>query len=409
MNIHMRRFILSVILLVLLGQPSLLSAQTDKTKTDWSVAIVEATMKRLPTPKDMGVWNYPRGLYLYSQYLVYKRTRDPRYLKYIKDWVDSHVDENGVITNINPRGEKVEVRFDSLDNMMPGNLLLAMYQETKDNRYKLAAERIRIRFSGYPRTTDGGFWHAAYRTRESQLWGDGVFMSMPFLIRYGSIFGDEKYADNEAAKQLLVYASHLNDPKTGLMFHAYDESGKATWTDKQTKHSPEIWCRAMGWFGMTIVEVLELIPKDHPSRPKLIAQLNQLIKAWSNFQDKKTGLWYQVVDKGSDPANWLETSSSSMYTFTIARAVDRGYVDKSYLKVAKLGYAGVLTKISIGPDGGPNLIDICEGTNVADLPYYFARKRLTNDLHGLGAFLIMNEKFMNHSLKGSTRSFWKRG
>lgn len=406
MNIHLRKFVLSLVLLVLPGQLSSIAAQTDKTKTDWSVAVVEATMKRLPTPRDMGIWNYPRGLYLYSQYLVYKRTKDPRYLKYIKDWVDSHVDENGVMTNLNPRGEKVEVRFDGLDNMMPGNLLLCLYQETKDNRYKLAAERIRARFSVYPRTTDGGFWHAAYRTREWQLWGDGVFMSMPFLIRYGSIFRDEKYADDEAAKQLLVYASHLNDPKTGLMFHAYDESGKSTWANKETKQSPEIWCRAMGWFGMTIIEVLELLPKDHPSRPKLIAQLDQLIKAWSNFQDKKTGLWYQVVNKGSDPANWLETSSSSMYTFVIARAVERGYVNKSYLSVAKQGYAGVLTKISLGSDGLPNLVDICEGTNVADLPYYFARKRLTNDLHGLGAFLIMNEKFMNQSLKGSTRSFW---
>jgi unsaturated rhamnogalacturonyl hydrolase len=95
-----------------------------------------------------------------------------------------------------------------------------------------------------------------------------------------------------------------------------------------------------------------------------------------------------------------------MYTYVIARAVDRGFVDKSYLNVAKRGYAGVLSKISLGSDGTPNLIDVCEGTNVADLPYYFARKRLTNDLHGLGAFLIMNEKFMNKSLKGSSRSFW---
>ena len=155
------------------------------------------------------------------------------------------------------------------------------------------------------------------------------------------------------------------------------------------------------------MELLEILPKDHPARPKLIAQVNQLVKAWSNYQDKNTGLWYQIVDKGQDPANWLETSSSSMYTYTIARAVDRGYVDKSYLKVAKSGYAGVLTKISLGSDGTPNLIDICEGTNVADLAYYFGRKRLTNDLHGLGAFLIMNEAFMNKALKGSSRSFWQ--
>jgi unsaturated rhamnogalacturonyl hydrolase len=163
----------------------------------------------------------------------------------------------------------------------------------------------------------------------------------------------------------------------------------------------------MGWFGMTLIEVLELLPKNHPSRPKLIAQLNQLVKAWANYQDKKTGLWYQVVDKGQDPANWLETSSSSMYTYVSSMAAERGYVAKSYANVAKNGYAGVLTRISLGPDGLTNIIDICEGTNVADLAYYFGRKRATNDFHGLGAFLIMNEKFMNKTLKGSSRSFWE--
>jgi len=290
---------------------------------------------------------------------------------------------------------------------MPGNLLLLVYQETKDPKYKLAAERIRQRFDTYPRTKDGGFWHATSKSREWQLWGDGVFMSMPFLVRYGSLFGDSKYTIDEATKQLVIYASHLNDPKTGLMFHAYDESGQATWAGKETKHSPEIWCRAMGWFGMTLIEVLELLPKDHPSRPKLIAQLQQLVKAWARYQDQKTGLWYQVIDKGQDPANWVETSSSSMYTYVTAMAVDRGYVSKNYESVAKRGYAGVLTKISLDSDGMTNLIDICEGTNVADLAYYYGRKRLTNDLHGLGAFLIMNEKFMNKKLKGSSRSFWQ--
>ena len=96
-----------------------------------------------------------------------------------------------------------------------------------------------------------------------------------------------------------------------------------------------------------------------------------------------------------------------MYTFTIARAVERGYVDKRYLETAKRGLAGVLTRISLDADGMSNLTGICEGTNVADLPYYYARKRLTNDLHGLGAFLIMNEKFMNKTLKGSSRSLWQ--
>ena len=370
--------------------------------------MVNSTMARYPTPKDLGSWGYAKSLYLYGQYLVYKRTRDPRYLKYIKDWVDYHVDESGVVRSANAQGEVREIKFDNLDSMLPGNLLLILHQETREPKYKLAADRIRKRFETYPRTKDGGFWHATGKSREWQLWGDGVFMSMPFLVRYGVMFDDSKYANDEATKQLTVYASHLNDPKTGLMFHAYDESGQSTWADKETKHSAEIWCRAMGWFGMTLIEVLDLLPRNHPQRPKLIAQVNQLVKAWANFQDKKTGLWYQVVNRGDHPENWLETSSSSMYTYVIAAAIDRGYVSRSYLDAAKKGYAGVMTKLTLGrEDGQTYLADICEGTNVADLAYYFARKRNVNDFHGLGAFLIMNEKFMNKRLKGSSRSLWQ--
>jgi len=377
-------------------------------KADLSVSMVESTMKRYPTAKDLGSWGYAKSLYLYGQYLTYKRTRDPRYLKYIKDWIDMHVDEQGVVRSTNAQGEVREITFDNLDSMLPGNLLLLLYQETKDPKYKLAADRIRKRFDTYPRTKDGGFWHATGKSRESQLWGDGVFMSMPFLVRYGSMFGDSKYANDEAVLQLLTYNQHLNDPFTGLMFHAYDESGQSTWADKETKHSAEKWCRAMGWFGMTLIEVLELLPRNHPMRQLLVGQVTLMVKAWARYQDEKTGLWYQIVDKGDNPNNWLETSSSSMYTYVISMAVDRGYVPKKYGESARRGYDGVLTKITLGrEDGQTYLADICEGTNVADLTYYLARKRNVNDFHGLGAFLIMNEKFMNPALRGSSRTLFQ--
>jgi unsaturated rhamnogalacturonyl hydrolase len=368
------------------------AAPVKRDSTDWSVRMVESTMKRYPTAKDLGSWGYAKSLFLWGEYLVWQRTHDPRYLQYIKDWVDSHVDANGTVTNTSADGKITEIKFENLDSMLPGNLMLALYQETKDPKYKLAAEKIRKRFDTYPRTSDGGFWHANSKSREWQLWGDGVFMSMTFLIRYGKLLGDSTYANNETTKQLITYATHLNDPKTGLMFHAYDESGASTWIEPGTKHSKFIWCRAMGWFGMTLIETLEILPKNHPQRSQLISQLAQLVKAWANYQDKNTGLWYQIVDKGDLPDNWLETSSSSMYSYVTAIAAQRGYVNKSYLNVARKGYAGVLTKVSLGSDGMTNLVDICEGTNVADLAYYLGRKRSTNDFHGLGAFLIMNER-----------------
>ena len=383
---------IQLLLFFLVSHSSINATPAKRNSTDWSVAMVESTMKRYPTAKDLGSWGYAKSLFLWGEYLVWQRTHDRRYLQYIKDWVDSHVDANGTVTNTSADGKVTEIKFENLDSMLPGNLMLVLYHETKDPKYKLAAEKIRKRFDTYPRTSDGGFWHANSKSREWQLWGDGVFMSMTFLIRYGKLFDDSTYANNEASKQLITYASHLNDPNTGLMFHAYDESGASTWIEPGTKHSKFIWCRAMGWFGMTLIETLEILPKNHPQRSQLIAQVAQLVKAWAKYQDKNTGLWYQIVDKGDLPDNWLETSSSSMYSYVTAIAAQRGYVDKSYLKVARKGYAGVLTKISLEPDGMTNLIDICEGTNVADLAYYLGRKRSTNDFHGLGAFLIMNER-----------------
>jgi unsaturated rhamnogalacturonyl hydrolase len=144
--------------------------------------------------------------------------------------------------------------------------------------------------------------------------------------------------------------------------------------------------------GMALVEVLELLPRDHPQRAALIAQVRQFAAACEKYQDPATGLWYQVVDKGNLPENWLETSSSCMYTHTLSRAIERGYIAKSYAKASKKGYSGVLTKLSRDENGFAHIADICEGTNVGDLNFYLARPRSTDDFHGLGAFLIMNEQ-----------------
>ncbi len=383
-----------VLTFIMLVQGCLLVAQSDppsppqKTAAasapqDWSKALVDSTLTRYPDPRTFGGWGYARSLYLFGQYLLYKRTHETRYLDYIKAWVDTHIDENG----------KLDREINALDYILPANLVLILYNETHEPKYKLAADIFRHRFDDYPRTTDGGFWHATVESRRSQLWADGIFMGMPFLVRYGLTFGDIRYANDEAVKQILVYYSHLKDSKLGLFYHAYDESGAQKWADPQTHHSPYFWCRAIGWFGMATVDILDVLPKNHPERGKLIEIIQHLVKDLARFQDTKTGLWYQIVDKTTDPNNWLETSSSSMYAYIIDVATKRGYVSKKYRRIAERGYRGVMSKISIGDDGLTNLADICEGTNVSDLAYYYGRKRNVNDFHGLGAFLIMNEEF----------------
>src|SRR5260370_22440756 len=137
--------------------------------------------------------------------------------------------------------------------MWPGTLLLILDKEPKQEKHKLAADSIRKTFDTYPRTKDGAFWHANTPSRQWQNWADGVFMSLPFLVRYGQMFGDGKYANEEAVKQLLLYYKHLNDPATGLLYHAYDESGAAPWADPVTHRSAYFWCRAIGWYAMALI------------------------------------------------------------------------------------------------------------------------------------------------------------
>ncbi|GAA1713638.1 glycoside hydrolase family 88 protein [Fodinicola feengrottensis] len=334
------------------------------------------------TPSTIGGWSYPVGLYLYGQYLVYQRTHNARYLSYIKSWVDRFVDASG---NINQS-------FDSLDSMMAGRLLVIMYEETGQARYRTAAAKIRKRLTTYPRTSDGGFWHATASSRAHQLWADGAFMLNPFLAEYGREFGDSAYTNDETTKQLLVYGTHLQ-VANGLLQHAYDESKTQSWADPRTGLAPEQWCRAIGWYAMATVNILDIVPATQPRRAQLLTILGNLAAGMERYQDPATGRWFQVVNKGTRAGNWTETSCSSMFSYTLSRAAQQGYIDPHYTAVAQRGYQGVLGKISLGSDGRTNLTDISIGTNVGDYAYYIARTKATNDFHGLGAFLIMSEQF----------------
>jgi unsaturated rhamnogalacturonyl hydrolase len=360
--------------------PASVPAHRPAAAPDWSAAVVDSTMARY-TPSAIGGWSYPVGLYLYGQYLTYKRTHDARYLTYIRNYVDRFVKSDGSI------GQS----FNSLDSMQAGRLLVILHHETGQDRYRKAAKKIVDRLTTYPRIADGGFWHADSSSRAHQLWSDGVYMVNPFLVEYGREFGDSAHTDDEAAQQLYVYGRHLQ-VANGLLKHAYDESKSASWADPQTGLAPEHWCRAVGWYSMAVVNVLDAIPANHPRRTQLLDIFRKLAAGLERYQDPATGRWFQVIDKGGRSDNWTETSCSSMFTYALSRGVQQGYLDPHYTAVARRGYQGVLAKLSVGSDGRTDLADVSVGTNVGDYAYYVARTRAVNDFHGLGAFLIMNEQ-----------------
>ncbi|MBD0734764.1 glycosyl hydrolase [Streptomyces sp. CBMA29] len=361
---------------------------SDPQSTDWANALVDSTMQRY-TPATVGGWSYPVALYLMGQYQVAQHTADPArraaLIAYIKAWADRFVDASG----------HIDITFNSLDSMMPGQVMIALYRETGESKYGLAAKQIHDRLlpgAGYPTTSDGGFWHANSADRANQLWSDGTFMADPFMAQYGKYIGDSAQSYDIAAKQLVVYASHLQQAN-GLLKHAYDASRTATWSDPNSGLSSEYWCRAVGWYGVAATEILDLIPADHPLRAQLTATVRNLVRGIAAYQDPASGRWFQVVDKGSSAGNWTETSCSAMFTLTADAAIKRGYVPAAtYQATVDAGKRGELDRISLHSDGLTYLTSISVGTNVGDYAYYIARSQATNDFHGLGAFLYFSEE-----------------
>jgi rhamnogalacturonyl hydrolase YesR len=204
------------------------------------------------------------------------------------------------------------------------------------------------------------------------LWADDLYMSVPFLARMGKLTGERKYFDF-AIQQVQNFNRYLYDSTTGLYFHCY-------YSD-EAMNGVGRWGRCNGWLALAQTELLNSLPEGDPRRPELIRLLLRQIKGFSRYQDS-SGLWHQVLDR---PDSYLESSVTAMFVYTVAHAVNQGWIDKSYITIAQNGWEGLGRKVT--PAG--ELQDVCIGTNIAeDIRFYYTRPRETNDTHGLGAFLL---------------------
>jgi unsaturated rhamnogalacturonyl hydrolase len=219
------------------------------------------------------------------------------------------------------------------------------------------------------------------------MWLDGLFMAGPFALMYQQAF-HEHGLDEMVLFQEKLMRKNMKDTKTGLLYHAYDESRSMPWANSKTGCSPEFWGRSVGWYGTALIDILDLLPEDHLGRGELIQSLQSLIESLVKYQDSQSGLWYQIVDKGKEEDNWLESSCSSLFIYTIARAVEKGYVGEDLLEVAVRGYHGLLQHMIDVEGEKLTMKGICIGTSAGVYDYYVSRPVSENDLHGVGAFIL---------------------
>ena len=370
--------------------------KTEKTATElkWSERMLISEMKRFPEswmldfhkkPK----WSYPNGLVLMAAKRVYDETQKEEYFNYIYSYPD---------TMVNSKGEILTYSFDkaNLDMLKSGDVLLYLYDKTKEERFLKAIQTLRKQIDMQPRTTDGGFWHKKRYTH--QMWLDGLFMAEPFYAKYTAMFskGDEATkAYDDIVHQFDLIQKHTKDPVTGLLYHGWDESKEQAWANKETGTSPNFWSRAMGWYGMAIVDVLDNFPENHPGRERLIAYLNEFSEALVKVQDQKTGLWYQVLDQGNRDGNYLEATGSSMFAYAFAKGANKGYLPKKYKNIALKAYNGILNNLISVENGVVNLNQCCAVAGLGGNPYrdgsyeYYVNEQIrSNDPKGTGAFIL---------------------
>ncbi|HSK11702.1 MAG TPA: glycoside hydrolase family 88 protein [Phnomibacter sp.] len=332
-------------------------------------------------------WSYDLGVILKGFEGIWLATGDAAYFDYIQKMIDFYVKDNGTIQPYN----KDEYNIDHVNN---GKLLLTLYRVTGKEKYRKAAEHLRDQLRTHPRTKEGGFWHK--KIYPYQMWLDGLYMGAPFYAEYAMLFGEDTVF-NDVANQFVWMEKHARDPKTGLLYHAWDESREQQWANKETGRSPHFWARAMGWYADAIVDALDYFPAGHARRKELTGILHRLVNALEEQQHPQTGLWYDVLnyDGPGKEKNYFEASAACQYVYAIAKGVRLGYLPAAKLSVATKGWEGIRKQFIKVENGKTNLHGTVKVSGLGGRPYrdgsfeyYMSEPVIVNDPKGLGAFLL---------------------
>lgn len=317
---------------------------------------------------------------------MFELTGEQKYYDFIEDNLEQYITEEGTI-------KTYKYTDFNLDKISPGRALLYLYETTCEPKYKIAADTLRKQLQNQPRTENGGFWHK--KRYPYQMWLDGLFMAEPFYALYTKEFENGKNYDDIVHQFANVY-KHTVDENTGLLYHAWNENKEQKWADPETGKAPNVWGRAIGWYMMALVDVLDILPKDYQQRDTLVSILQNVSKALLNYRDEETGLWYQIIDQGDREGNYLESSCSAMFTYAFAKGANQGYLDQSFYKVAEDSFNQILKVfVTVNDCGFVDLHNTCSGAGLGGDPYrdgsfeyYINVPKATNDHKGYGPLIF---------------------
>lgn len=269
------------------------------------VSMADSEMRRFPEAWQIDwakrpVFGYCQGVVALAMLKTWKATGDEKYYRYVEQYADTMVRNDGSILNYDyvngPR---------NVDMINTGKILFDIYDRTQNPKYKKAIDMLYDAMMDHPRNSLGGFWHK--ERYPWQMWLDGVYMASPYLAQYASVNNKPELL-NDVLMQFMLVDNFMRDPATGLYFHAWDEKKEQKWCDPETGLSHNFWGRSIGWLFMALVDVLDFVPENHPLRPNMIAMAGGLANSLRKYQHD--GVWYQIVDMADRTGNYKEATGN---------------------------------------------------------------------------------------------------
>jgi unsaturated rhamnogalacturonyl hydrolase len=345
-------------------------------------------------------WNYEQGLFLMAARAAGDAWGDVVLVRSADARTASLIGADGTIAGYR------EDEY-NLDQVNAGKNLFPLLAETGDARFRSAIDALAAQLAAQPRTRAGGYWHKLMYPE--QVWLDGLYMAQPFRARLAALDGDEA-ASGDIVAQLALIAEKARDPATGLLRHAWDEGRTQLWADPETGRSPNAWGRAMGWYAMALVDVLDWLPARGGHAARIGTILRSLAGALARFQDEATGLWHQVVDLGGREGNYLEASASCMLAYAFAKGVRLGALEASpWRAVADRACEGAVWRFLRAEADGLHLDGTCAVAGLGGSPYrdgsfdYYIREPVrSDDFKGVGPFILAQLEY-DRALRGEPR------